>query len=84
MIDANDNVYVFLPFGKVASASKSSTWTDWAIVYDGVGDGLAAFGEVTLDKSRIAAEKIVGMFYQKTSSGTAPSAVALVEFKLLG
>lgn len=87
VLDASDNAYVFMPLGRIATASKNSSWTDWKIAYDGVTDDLDVFGEVTLDKSRIPGEKIVGMFYQKNSTNitaSTPSAVELVEFQLLG
>lgn len=82
VLDSKDNAYVVLPFGIIATASKSTTWTDWTEVF--TGSGLSAFGEVTIDRSRALASSIVGIFYQKTSSGTTPSAVGLTHFNLLG
>lgn len=72
-------VYVFIPFGKVVTASASTTWSDWKL---GAAAGLGAFGEVTLDRSRVLSEGIVSMMYQKASSGTTPSAVQVVDFRL--
>lgn len=84
VLDSSDNAYVILPYVRIISATKSSKWTDWAIVYDGTATGLGAFGEVTVDRSRVKSDNIVGIFYQKASSGTTPSAVQLIEFNLAG
>ncbi|KAF9525469.1 hypothetical protein CPB83DRAFT_543391 [Crepidotus variabilis] len=81
VLDASDNAYVVLPFVRVVSASKSSGWTDWAVVYDGVAQGLNAFGEVTVDRSRVSSG-VLSVLYQIKSSGTTPSAVKLIDFKL--
>lgn len=82
VLDSKDNAYVVLPYGIIVTASKSTTWTDWTEVF--TGSGLSAFGEITLDRIRALASSIVGIFYQKTSSGTTPSAVGLTHFNLLG
>ncbi|KAF8651841.1 hypothetical protein AX16_004641 [Volvariella volvacea WC 439] len=83
VLDAQDNAYVVLPFLRVVSASRSSGYTDWTMVFDGVERGLNVFGEITVDRSR-AGSGIVSVFYQERSSGTTPSAVRLVEFRLGG
>ncbi|TFK76165.1 hypothetical protein BDN72DRAFT_369003 [Pluteus cervinus] len=83
IIDSADNVYVVMPFVRVVTASKSSGWTDWTVVYDGTTTGLNAFGEVTLDRSRMASG-ILSVFYQVKSSGSTPSAVRLIEFNVSG
>lgn len=85
-IDASDNVYVVLPYARVVSASASSGWTDWAVVYDGSAQGLNAFGEVTVDRPGLTASgrKSLGVFYQEKSSGTTPSAVRVLQFNLTG
>jgi len=83
VMDNNDNVYVVLPFVRVVTASKSSGWTDWSMAYDGVAQGLNAFGEVTVDRSRVASG-VLSVLYQVKSSGTTPSAVRLIDFNLNG
>ncbi|KAJ6606400.1 hypothetical protein DFH09DRAFT_1241957 [Mycena vulgaris] len=83
VMDANDNVYVVLPFVRVVTASKASGWTDWTLAYDGTATGLSVFEEVTLDRARIPSG-VISVFYQKTSSGTTPSAVQLIDFTLNG
>ncbi|KAJ7491224.1 hypothetical protein FB451DRAFT_1222455 [Mycena latifolia] len=83
VMDAKDNVYVVLPFVRVVTASKASGWTDWTMVYNGTATGLSAFGEVTLDRARIPSG-VMSVLYQKTSTGTTPSAVQLIDFTLNG
>ncbi|KAG5636208.1 hypothetical protein H0H81_008791 [Sphagnurus paluster] len=81
VMDAADNVYVILPCVKIVTASKASGWTDWSIVYDGVAAGLNAFGEVTVDRARVASG-VLSVLYQEKSMGTTPSAVRIVDFAL--
>ncbi|KAF8687630.1 BNR repeat-containing family member, partial [Rhizoctonia solani] len=84
VMDASDNIYVVLPFLKIVTASKSSSWTDWTLAYDGVAAGLNAFGEVTIDRPRVKSEGVLSVLYQVKSSGTTPSAVVVADFKLNG
>lgn len=81
VMDNSDNVYVVLPYVRIVSASKSSSWTDWKVVYDGVADGLNAFGEVTVDRARLSTG-VLSVLYQQKSSGTIPSPVQLIDFQL--
>ncbi|RDB14879.1 hypothetical protein Hypma_016361 [Hypsizygus marmoreus] len=81
VIDNADNIYVVLPYVRVVTASKSSGWTDWTLAYDGVAAGLNAFGEVTVDRARVASG-VLSVLYQVKSSGTTPSAVRVVDFNL--
>lgn len=79
VLDSSDNVYVVLPYGKIATASKSSGWTDWTLAFS---TSLSAFGEVTVDRLRIRTENVLSVLYQQTSSGTTPSAIKVIDFKL--
>jgi hypothetical protein len=79
VLDSADNVYVVLPFGRIVAASKASGWTDWTLRFD--GSGLNAFGEVTVDRSRIA-EGVLSVLYQQRSSGTTPSPIRVADFRL--
>lgn len=81
VIDSADNVYVVMPYVKIATASKSSGWTDWTLAFDGAAAGLNAFGEVTVDRAHIASG-VLSVLYQVKSTGTAPSAVRVVDFNL--
>ncbi|KAG5636205.1 hypothetical protein H0H81_008788 [Sphagnurus paluster] len=81
VMDGADNVYVVLPYIKIATASKASGWTDWSIMYDGVAAGLNAFGEVTVDRARVASG-VLSVLYQEKSVGTTPSAVRVIDFAL--
>lgn len=83
VLDGADNAYVVLPYVRVVTASKASGWTDWTLVYDGVAAGLNAFGEVTVDRARVASG-VLSVLYQLKSSGTTPSAVQLIDFQLNG
>lgn len=82
-MDASDNVYVVLPFLRIATASKSSGYTDWNIAYDGVAQGLNAFGEVTVDRVGVAGG-VLSILYQIKSSGTTPSSVRVLDVRLDG
>ncbi|KAK0200129.1 hypothetical protein DFS33DRAFT_1359131 [Desarmillaria ectypa] len=85
-IDASDNVYVVLPYVRVVVASKASGWSDWRMVYDGSGQGLDAFGEVTIDRGALVSSGrgTLAVLYQESSSGTTPSPVRVVQFEMYG
>ena len=51
-----------------SSASKSSGYTDWTLLYD--GSDLNAFGEVVIDELRVKADNVLSFMYQEKSSGT--------------
>ncbi|MGW1717271.1 BNR repeat-containing protein [Streptomyces sp. NPDC002156] len=80
VLDKYDNAYAIFPFGRIAGASKSSGYTDWALLYD--GSTLNAFGEVVVDETRIAQDNVLSVLYQEKSSGTTPSALHVVDFSL--
>ncbi|MFJ3305251.1 BNR repeat-containing protein [Streptomyces sp. NPDC086549] len=80
VLDTYDNAYAIFPYGRIAGASKSSGYTDWALLYDG-GD-LNAFGEVVIDETRVKADGVLSFMYQEKSSGTTPSALYVVDFAL--
>ncbi|KAF8182304.1 hypothetical protein BJ912DRAFT_978539 [Pholiota molesta] len=84
VLDKSDNAYVVLPYVRIVTASKASGWTDWTLVYDGVAQGLNAFGEVTVDRARVTNNGVLSILYQLTSSGTTPSAVKVIDFSLNG
>ncbi|MET8942729.1 BNR repeat-containing protein [Streptomyces sp. NPDC004542] len=82
VLDAYDNAYVCMPFGRIAAASASSGWTDWTMLYDGTST-LNAFGEVVVDHTRIAQDGILSILYQEKSSGTTtPSPLHVIDFQL--
>ncbi|KAJ6488485.1 hypothetical protein C8R47DRAFT_1125686 [Mycena vitilis] len=83
VMDANDNIYVVEPYIRIVTASKASGWTDWTMVYNGTATGLVAFGEVVVDRARIASG-VLSILYQQTSSGTTPSPVKVIDFTLNG
>ncbi|WP_405922908.1 BNR repeat-containing protein [Streptomyces sp. NBC_00035] len=80
VLDKYNNAYAILPFGRIAGASKASGYTDWAILYD--GGGLNAFGEVVIDEMRVPQDGILSVMYQEKSSGTTPSPLHVVDFRL--
>ncbi|MFD3924711.1 BNR repeat-containing protein [Streptomyces sp. NPDC058614] len=80
VLDKYDNAYAILPFGRIAGASKASGYTDWALLYD--GSGLNAFGEVVIDEMRVPQDGILSVMYQEKSSGTTPSPLHVVDFRL--
>lgn len=84
VLDKDDNAYVVLPYVRIVTASKASGWTDWTLMYDGVAQGLNAFGEVTVDRPRVTSSGVLSILYQLTSSGTTPSAVKVIDFNLNG
>ncbi|MDQ0947758.1 hypothetical protein QFZ24_001681 [Streptomyces phaeochromogenes] len=80
VLDKYDNAYAILPFGRIVAASAASGHTDWTTLFD--GSGLNAFGEVVVDETRIAQDGVLSVLYQVKSSGTTPSALHVVDFKL--
>jgi hypothetical protein len=80
ILDKYDNAYAIMPFGRIAGASKSSGYTDWTLLYD--GSGLNAFGEVVIDEMRVSQDGTLSVMYQEKSSGTTPSALHVVDFRL--
>lgn len=80
VLDKYDNAYAILPFGRIAGASKASGYTDWTLLYD--GSGLNAFGEVVIDEMRVSQDGILSVMYQEKSSGTTPSPLRVVDFRL--
>lgn len=80
VFDRADNAYVVLPYGRIVTASAASGWTDWTLRFD--GSGLNAFGEVVVDRSRVLVDGVLSIMYQRQSSGTTPSPVRVVDFRL--
>ncbi|MFJ1602428.1 BNR repeat-containing protein [Streptomyces sp. NPDC088253] len=80
ILDKYDNAYAIMPFDRIAGASKSSGYTDWKLLYD--GSGLNAFGEVVIDETRVSQDGTLSVMYQEKSSGTTPSALHVVDFRL--
>lgn len=82
VLDAADNAYAVLPFGRIAGASRASGHTDWALLYDGAD--LNAFGEVVIDETRVRTDNVLSFLYQERSQGTTPSPLHVVDFQLGG
>ncbi|MCP9948611.1 hypothetical protein [Actinomadura madurae] len=86
VFDKADNAYVIMPFGRIVAASKAGGWTDWKLLFDGThysGDRtLNAFGEVLVDDSRVATDGVLSVMYQQKSTGTTPSPIRVIDFKL--
>jgi hypothetical protein len=80
VFDAADNAYVVLPFGRIVTASKASNWTDWTVRFD--GSSLNAFGELIVDRSRVATDQVLSILYQQKSTGTTPSPVRVLDVRL--
>jgi hypothetical protein len=80
VLDAHDNVYVVMPFGRVVTASRKSGWQDWSLRFDGTG--LDAFGEPVVDRSRVTTEGVLSVLYQKRSTGTVPSPIRVLDLQL--
>jgi hypothetical protein len=57
-----------------------SCWTDWTVQFDGAG--LGAFGEVVVDRERVASEGVLSIMYQRSSTGTTPSPIPVIDFRL--
>ncbi|AVT29231.1 MULTISPECIES: BNR repeat-containing protein [unclassified Plantactinospora] len=80
VLDAADNAYVVLPYGRIVTASRASGYTDWTVRFDGAG--LNAFGEVIVDRTRVESDGVLSILYQRSSSGTTPSPIRVVDFRL--
>jgi hypothetical protein len=79
VLDQANNAYVVLPYGRIVAASAASNWSDWTVRFDGAG--LDAFGEVVVDRSRVPSGTL-SILYQRRSSGTTPSPIGVVDFRL--
>lgn len=83
VMDSKDNAWAVLPYVRVAVATKAGGWKDWTLVYDGQSNGLGAFGEVIVDRTRLqSGQDVLSVMYQKSSSGTNPSEVHVIDFTL--
>ncbi|WP_422769708.1 BNR repeat-containing protein [Plantactinospora sp. WMMC1484] len=80
VLDAADNAYVVLPYGRIVTASRASGYTDWTVRFDGAG--LNAFGEVVVDRTRVESEGVLSILYQRASGGGTPSPIRVVDFRL--
>ena len=80
VLDSADNAYVVLPFGRIVTASEASGWTDWTLRFDAAT--LGAFGEVVIDRSRIASDGVLSILYQRSSSGTTPSPIRVLDVQI--
>ncbi|GIG91278.1 BNR repeat-containing protein [Plantactinospora endophytica] len=80
VLDAADNAYVVLPYGRIVTASRASGYTDWTLRFDGAG--LSAFGEVVVDRTRVESDGVLSILYQRASSGSTPSPIRVVDFRL--
>jgi hypothetical protein len=79
LLDAYDNAYVVMPYGRIAAASAESDWSDWTMLFD---EDLNAFGEIVPDYDRIAVDGVLSFLYQESSSGTTPSPLHVIDFQL--
>ena len=82
VFDRWDNAYVVMPFGRIVAASARSGWTDWSSLFDAAG--LNCFGEVVVDYPRVAASGVLSVLYQEASTGTTPSPIHVIDFRLGG
>ncbi|MBT2414084.1 BNR repeat-containing protein [Streptomyces sp. ISL-12] len=80
VLDRYDNAYAVLPYGRIAAASRASGYTDWRLLYDGAD--LNAFGEVLVDETRVPQDGVLSVLYQERSTGTTPSPLRVVDFRL--
>jgi hypothetical protein len=80
VFDAADNAYVVLPFGRIVAASRASNYSDWTLRFDAAG--LNAFGEVLVDDYRVRADGVLSVLYQQRSTGTTPSPIRVIDFRL--
>src|ERR1043165_4048711 len=80
VLDSADNAYVVMPFGRIVTASEASGWTDWTLRFDAAT--LGAFGEVVIDRSRVASDGVLSILYQRSSSGTAPSPIRVIDVRI--
>jgi hypothetical protein len=80
VLDSADNAYVVLPFGRIVTASQASGWTDWTLRFDAAT--LGAFGEVVIDRSRVESDGVLSIMYQRSSSGTTPSPIRVVDVQI--
>jgi BNR repeat-containing family member len=82
VFDRRDNAYVVMPFGRIVAASARSGWTDWSSLFD--AGGLNCFGEVVVDYPRVTSSGVLSVLYQEASTGTTPSPIHVIDFRLGG
>ncbi|NHD19394.1 MULTISPECIES: BNR repeat-containing protein [unclassified Actinopolyspora] len=80
VFDQHDNAYLIMPKGKIVAASAASDWTDWTVVFN--RPDMNAFGEVNVDTSRLAADGVLSVLYQESSTGTTPSPIHVANLRL--
>ncbi|MEJ3747622.1 BNR repeat-containing protein [Actinomycetes bacterium KLBMP 9797] len=78
VLGRDDNAYLVMPYGRILTASAASGWTDWAPRFEGAG--LGAFGEVVVDRARMAADGVLSVLYQRPSTGDTPSPIHVADF----
>jgi hypothetical protein len=81
VLDACDNAYVVMPYGRIVAACAASLWTDWSVLYHGTGT-LNALGEVVVDRTRVPVDGVLSFMYQERSTGTTPSPLHVIDFQL--
>lgn len=81
LFDRRDTAYAVLPFGRVLAATAAAPWSDWRLVFDGPAAGLGAFGEVGVDRTRLAHDNVLSFMYQRFSDGTAPSPLRVLDLE---
>ncbi|MGP3971600.1 BNR repeat-containing protein [Streptomyces sp. 6N223] len=79
LLDAHDNAYAVMPYGRIAAASAESGWSDWAMLFE---EDLNAFGEIVTDYDRIAVDGVLSFLYQESSTGTTSSPIHVIDFQL--
>ncbi|WP_017568765.1 BNR repeat-containing protein [Nocardiopsis halotolerans] len=79
VLTADDTAYVVMPFGRIMAATADTGWSEWTMVYDGAD--VDAFGEVLVDRSRVASEGVLSVLYQE--AGSEPSTpIRVADFRL--
>jgi hypothetical protein len=79
VFDSRDDIHVVMPHGRIVSASCASGWSDWSEVAPPEAN---AFGEVLVDSSRVGHDGVLSVMYQEKSTGTTPSPLRVVDYRL--
>lgn len=80
VLDAADDAYVVLPYGRIVTAGRASDWTDWTLRFDAAASNV--FGEVVVDEQRLRSHGVLSVLYQRRSADGTPSALRVADFRL--
>jgi hypothetical protein len=80
LFDNHDTAYLILPDARIAAATAAGDWEDWRIVF--AAEDVDNVSELIYDRHRLQRDGVLSVAYQETSTGNAPSAFRVADFRL--